>query len=72
MTKKMRLKMKHRSQRYDINRPRPRHGHKFTTYKMCLSIMLVICIKEHISNIWDSIDGKVRQNWGLVEKKRHL
>ena len=43
--------MKHRSQRYDINRPRPRHGHKFTTYKMCLSTMLVICIKEHISNI---------------------
>ena len=22
------MKMKHRSRRYDINRPRPRHGHK--------------------------------------------
>ena len=29
--------MKIRSQRYDINRPKPRHGHKCTKYKMCLS-----------------------------------
>ena len=27
---KMRLKMKNRSQRYDINRPRPWHEHKYT------------------------------------------
>ena len=25
--------MKNRSCRYDISRPRPRHGHKFTKYK---------------------------------------
>ena len=31
--------MKKRSYRYDINRPRPRHEHKYTKYKMCLSIM---------------------------------
>ena len=30
----MRLKMKNRSQKYDINRPRPRHGHKYTKYKI--------------------------------------
>ena len=46
---KMRLKMNNRSERYDINRPRLRYGHKFTTYKMCLSIMMVICIKRHVS-----------------------
>ena len=51
MTVKMRLKMKHRSHKYDINRTRPRHGHKYTKYKMCLSIMLVICIKQHLGNI---------------------
>ena len=34
MTMKMRLKMKNRSSRYDINRPKPRHGHKYTKYKM--------------------------------------
>ena len=37
----MRLKMKNRSPRYELNSPRPRHGHKYTTYKMCLSIMMV-------------------------------
>ena len=25
--------MKYGSDRYDINRPRPRHGHKYTKYK---------------------------------------
>ena len=33
MTMKMWLKIKNRSQRYD-NRPRPKHGHKYTNYKM--------------------------------------
>ena len=32
--------MKNRSQRYDIKRPRPRHGHKYSKYEMCLSIMM--------------------------------
>ena len=43
--------MKNRLQRYNINRPRPRNGHKYTKYKMCLGIMMVICIKKHVSNI---------------------
>ena len=47
MTMKLRLKMKNRSQRYDINRPSPRYGHKYTQCKMCLSIMMVLCIKQH-------------------------
>ena len=51
MTMKMRLKMKNRLPRYDINRPTTRHGHKYTKYKMRLSIMMVICIKQHQSNI---------------------
>ena len=38
----MMLKMKNRSQRYDINRPRPAHGPKYTKCKMCLSIMMVL------------------------------
>ena len=46
MATKMRLKIKYRSHRYDINRCRPRHGHKYTKYKMCLSIMMVICMKN--------------------------
>ena len=31
---------KSRSQRYGVNRPRLRHGSKYTKYKMCLSIMM--------------------------------
>ena len=59
--------MKNRSNRYDINRPRPRH--KYTKYKMCLSIMVVTFVKEHLSNIWGSIHEKVKQHWGWFEKK---
>ena len=47
---KMRLKMKNGSHRYDINRTRSRHGHKYTKYKMCLSMMIVMCSKQQINN----------------------
>ena len=50
----MKLKMKHRSHRCDINdinSPRPRHGHKYIKFKMCLSIIIVICVKQHVSLI---------------------
>ena len=38
---KITLKMKNRSHRYYINIPKPRHGHRNTKYKMCLSIVIV-------------------------------
>ena len=44
----MKMKMKNRSQKYDINRPTSRHGHKC---KKCLSMMMLICIKQHLRNI---------------------
>ena len=34
MAIKMRLKMKNRPHIYNINGPRPRHGHKYTKYKI--------------------------------------
>ena len=52
MKKKQKNKKKHR---YDITRPRPRHGYKYTICKMNLSLMMTICIKQHLSNIWSSI-----------------
>ena len=58
-----------RSQRYDISGPRPRHGHKYAKYKMCLSIMMVVCNKQHLSNIWSWIQEKVKQHQGWVEKR---
>ena len=54
-TIKMRLQLKNRSHRYGINRPRLRNGDKHAKYKMCLSTMMVICLKQHLSNIWSSI-----------------
>ena len=56
---KMKMKMKNRSQRYDINRPRSRHGHKFSNWKKYLSMMMLICIKQLLSNIWSSVSEKV-------------
>ena len=51
MAKKIKLKRKNRSHRCNINRPRLKHRHKHTKCKMYLSIMMVICIKQHLSNI---------------------
>ena len=54
MAMKMRLKMKNtRSQICNINRPGP---------KMCLSVMMVICIKQHLNNILSSIHEKVKRH----------
>ena len=69
---KMKMKKKNISHRYDINRPRSRHGHKCSKYETCLSIIMIICIKQHLSNLWSSIHEKVKQHWGWVEKKRCL
>ena len=34
----------------DMNRTGPRHGYECSKYKMCLSMMMVICNKQHLSN----------------------
>ena len=33
--------------------------------------MIVICIKQHLSNIWSSIHEKVKQHWGWFQKRRY-
>ena len=48
---KMKMKLKKKSQRYDINRPSSRHGQKYRKYKKCLSMTMVIFVKQHVSNI---------------------
>ena len=48
MTMKMRLKTENRSQKYDLGLDKDT---TYTKYKMCLSIMMDICIKQHLSNI---------------------
>ena len=68
----MNIKMKIRTYRYDINRPRSIHEHKYSKCKKCLSMMMLICIKQHPSNIWSSIHERVKQHWGWVEKKENV
>ena len=65
---KIKMKMKNRSYRYDINRPGFRHGRKYSKYKKCPSMMMLVCNKQHLSNIWIWIHGKVMQHWGCAEK----
>ena len=62
------MKMRHGSHRYEINRLRPRHEHKYIRYEMCLSKMMVICIKQNLSNVWSSIHERVKQHWSWVNK----
>ena len=43
------MKRKNRSHRFNINRPRCRHGRKYSkysTYIMCLTTMMLVCIKS--------------------------
>ena len=69
---KMEMQMKNRSHRYDIDRPKCWHGHKYSKYKKRLSMVMLMCIKQHLSNIWSSIYEKVKQHWGFIEKKALL
>ena len=66
---KMKMKINNRLHIYDINRPRSRYGYKYSKY---VSLMMLICIKENLSNIWSSIHEKNKQHWGWVEKKALL
>ena len=42
---KMKMKLKNRSHRYDINRPRSRHGRRYSKYIKCITMMMLIFIK---------------------------
>ena len=75
ITMKIKMKMKNRSHRYDINRRRSRHGHKYSKHKKCLSMMMLICIKQHPEhhlklNSWKSW-ATLRLSWkkALLLKK---
>ena len=59
MAMKMRLKMKNRSHRYDINRTSPRHGNRYTIYRMCPSVMMVVCINPYFTFLLSDITTKL-------------
>ena len=57
---KINLKNKYRSHRYDINKPRYRHEHKYTKWKMCLGMMIIVCVMLQLSNIGNSNNEKIK------------
>ena len=48
---KMKTKMEINSRKYGINRPSWRHGYKYSKYMKRLIMMMLVCIKQHLSNI---------------------
>ena len=56
---KMKMKMENRSHWYDIDKPRSRNKHNYSKYKNRLTMIVLICIKQHLSNIWSSITNKL-------------
>ena len=57
ITMKVEMKMKSKSHRYDINTKMD--GYKFSKYKNYLIMMITICIKQHLSNIWSRFMKKL-------------
>ena len=45
------MKKKNRSHKHNANRPKFKHGHKYSKYKKCLSMIMLVCIKQHLSKI---------------------
>ena len=62
---KIKMKMKHWSSRYDINRPRPRHGHIFSKYKKCLGMMILFVL----SNTWATFEAQFMKNLSNTEAR---
>ena len=46
MSLKMKMKMKIGFHRSGRNRPMSRHGYKYSKYKNCLGVMVLICVKQ--------------------------
>ena len=64
----MKKKIKSRAHRYNINRPKSRHGRKYSKYKRFLSMMVFTYIKQHLSNIWNSIHEKLSNTKAELKK----
>ena len=53
------MKVKNRSYRYERNRPRSRDRYKCSKYKKSFSMMILICINQHLSKLRSSIHEQV-------------
>ena len=62
MSVEMKMKIKNRSHKSDINSPTSSHGHKYSKYEKCLDVTMLLCIKQHLSNIRSSVHEKIKQH----------
>lgn len=65
------MEMKSRSHGYDIKRPLPRHGNKYSKYKLS-QYDDASCIKQQLSNIWNSIHEKVKKSSTETELNKSI
>ena len=54
--------MKNGSHRYDINRTRPRHGHKYTNYKLRLITRLVLTYEAEFMKKLSSTKAELKKS----------
>ena len=66
------MKMKKRSRRYDVNKPMAKHGHKYTKYKECLSVMMRLYALSNISATFEAPFRKKLSNTEVELKKKHF
>ena len=65
------MKMKNGSHRYDTDLDVDMDANIVNIQSkdiLRVTMMMLIFIKHNLSNIWSSIQDKVKQHWGWVEK----
>ena len=54
--------MKTRPHIFDISRPKARHGHKYTKYEMCLSMMMVIKLEAQFMKQLSNFEAVLKKS----------
>ena len=67
----MKMKMKNRSYRYDINRPSLDMDTNKVNIKS-ISLWRCLHVKQHLSDIWSSIHEQIKQHWDWAQRKHCL
>ena len=62
----MMVKMKNRLHRNNINRTRPRIGYEYTNYRMCLSMIVVMCNNQQLSKSEAEFMKKLSNTEGFI------
>ena len=63
--------MKTRPHIFDISRPKARHGHKYTKYEMCLSMMMVIKLEAQFMKQLSNFEAVLKKS-GTYKKSVQL